>query len=216
MSRDKWNRYANTVRGLAASDVRVICTNTLYTPLIVTGSEIWICDQYPSELVPLARFSLANIKAVSLVEKVGESGLYTKNPENGGIRFEFKDPVDLGKKLNLAHEIDQPVSTFVLDVLWMRTYKNGQFDEAILPLARKGDNGPAKALVEYLSTAIGGVTSVGVLGKAPTPDFPASRAPQPAEKTAEERLRRLKDLLEKGLIDQSAYDQKRAEIMKEL
>lgn len=64
---------------------------------------------------------------------------------------------------------------------------------------------------------IGTPSPTTVAAMAPSPVAPQAQAPAaPAASTVEERLKKLDDLLKKGLITKAEYDRKRAEVLKDL
>lgn len=86
-----------------------------------------------------------------------------------------------------------------------------------IPLAAQNEGGLAGIGAGIgAGAAIGQAMAQGISGAANPPPAAAAPAPAPAEESIEDRLQKLKGLLDKGLISAADYDSTKAELLKKL
>lgn len=138
------------------------------------------------------------------------SGMQPYLPMDPGTRAKVSAQVELLGGVSPQEKLLRP-DWFVLDL------KSLPMPVVKAPPAPRGVRAPAAPVAPAATPAPAPVAQPAVV--APPPARPAAQQPQaasPAENKAEERLQVLKRLFDKGLISESEYQQKRAEVLRDL
>jgi hypothetical protein len=197
--RDYWTKSVQQVVGVPASSIHAIFSKTVFHSVVLSDDYIHICGRlFPGDRrEPFADFPLNNITAVDVVNdaKGADGNVYA------GVRLTFDQPVQTCYKKMVGFYSDRD-NVISFDVGTVYLVQNGVVVDSVSAGSDwKKNTIAAKAFQKALLTQLSSVKSGGASS---------------TTESVEVRLKRLKQLLDNGTIDQKVYEQRAAELLKSI